>query len=185
MFEFMKASGKKEADLREQNAKFAIALQEVDDLSNRAKAHKSIETVPERGKFFKIGAHKVTGKELNVAAGHIDESIIQVKNVQIETLRHIEQLYRVLDTLDGEYVSGILEATEAAEMAKNLASINDENIGKIVRYLSQDDRVRAYKTEQESRMATLESKIKTAYILAGSSAIVALVSLVFCLVILF
>lgn len=181
MLDFMKASGKKAAAPVEEQAKFEIARKEIERLSLQAKEHTPIEKVPEQGKFLKLRSHKVTGKELNTAATHVDESIIQTKSVQIETLRHIDQLYQALDALDAEHIAGILAATEAAEKAKDLANINDQNIGKIISYLTQDDRVLAYRNEQQSRIATLEPKIKTAYLVAGSSAIVAFVSLVFCL----
>lgn len=185
MFDFMKASGKRDNAQGEEKSKFETARNEVQALSLQAEAHTPVTRVSEKGKFLKIGSHKVTGKELNNMAIHIDTSIIQAKNVQIETLRHVDQLYRVLDALDGEYVTGILAATEAAEKAKDLANINDQNIGKIITYLTQDDRVLAYRKEQEVKIATLERKIKPAYLVAGSSVIVALISLVLCVCTLF
>lgn len=90
-----------------------------------------------------------------------------------------------MDALDAEHIAGILTATEAAEKAKDLANVNDQNIGKIITYLTQDDRVLAYRKEQETKIATLERKIKTAYLVAGSSVVVALISLVICVCTLF
>lgn len=185
MLDFMKASGKKAVAPVEEQAKFEIARKEVESLSLQAKEHTPIEKVPEQGKFLKLGSHKVTGKELNTTATHVDESIIQTKKVQIETLRHIDQLYQALDALDAEHIAGILSAAEAAETAKNLAHINDDNIGKIIRYLKQDDRVLAYKKEQESRIDTLEKKIKTSHFVVGGAVVVAFASLVLCIATLF
>lgn len=182
MLDFMKASGKKVATPVGEQAKYEIARKEVESLSLQAKEHAPIEKVPEQGKFLKLGSHKVTGKELNTTATHVDESIIETKKVQIETLRHIDQLYQALDALDAEHIAGILAATEAAEKAKDLANINDQNIGKIISYLTQDDRVLAYRNEQESRIATLERKIKTVYLVAGSAVLAAVVGLATCLI---
>ena len=182
MFDFMKASGKRDNIQGEEKSKFEAARNEVQALSLQAEAHTPVTRVSEKGKFLKIGSHKVTGKELNDTATHIDTSIIQTKNVQIETLRHVDQLYRVLDALDGEYVTGILAATEAAEKAKDLANINDQNIGKIISYLTQDNRILTYRKEQESKVAALERKVKLAYIVACSATAVAFVSLITCLV---
>lgn len=182
MFDFIKASGKKEAAPSEKKSKFEVALQEVETLSSQAKDHTRVEQVPEQGKFLKLGSHKVTGKELNAATAHMDDAIIDTKNVQIETLRHIACLYQALDALDAEHIAGILTAIKAAETATDWARINDENIGKITNFLMQDDRVLAYKKEQDDRISTLEVKVKTAYFVAGASAVAALASIVLCII---
>lgn len=182
MFELMKTLGKKENAHDEGQSKFEIARNEVQALSLQAEAHKPVLPVPEKGKFLKLGSHKVTGKELNDTAAHIDTSIIQAKNVQIESLRHIDQLYQALDALDAEHIAGILTATEAAEKAKDLANVNDQNIGKIISYLTQDNRILTYRKEQESKVAALERKVKVAYIVAGGATAVAFISLITCLV---
>ena len=182
MFDFMKALGKKETTPGENESKFEVALQEIEGLSLEANEHKRVEKVPEQGKFLKLGSHKVTGREMNTATAHIDDSIIQVKNVQIETLRHITQLYQALDALDAEHIAGILSAIKAAETATDWARINDENIGKITSYLVQDGRVLAHKEEQENRITALENKVKTAYFVAGSAIVMAFASLVLYLI---
>lgn len=182
MFDFMKTSGKRDNIQGEEKSKFEAARNEVQALSLQAEAHTPVTRVSEKGKFLKIGYHKVTGKELNDTASHIDTSIIQTRNVQIETLQHIDQLYQALDALDAEHIAGILTATEAAEKAKDLANVNDQNIGKIISYLTQDNRILSYKKEQESKVAALERKVKAVYIVAGSATAVALISLIICLV---
>lgn len=185
MFDFIKASGKKEASPSENKSKFEVALQEVETLSAQAKDHTRVEKVPEQGKFLKLGSHKVTGKELNAVAAHMDDAIIHAKNVQIETLRHIGCLYQALDSLDAEHIAGILTAIKAAETATDWARINDENIGKITSYLMQDDRVLAYKKEQDDKISALETKLRKAYLVAGASAVMAFVSFVISLVVMF
>ncbi len=185
MFDFLKTIEKKEAVPGEKKSKLEVTLKEVGDLSAKAKAQKRVEKVSEKGKFLKLGSHKVTGKELNAVTAHIDESIIQTKNVQIETLQHIVQLYQALDALDEEHIAGILSAIKAAEVATDLARINDENIGKITNYLMQDERILAYKKEQDDKIASLVNKLKTAYYVAGGALVVAFVSLALCFTALF
>ena len=103
MFDFMKASGKRDSIQGEEKSKFEAARNEVQALSLQAEAHTPVTRVSEKGKFLKIGSHKVTGKELNDIAAHIDNSTIQVRNVQIETLRHVDQLYQALDALEADH----------------------------------------------------------------------------------
>lgn len=182
MLDFLRLSDKKESTPDEKQPKFDTAIHEVEQLSLMAKEYSQVEQVAEHGRFLNLGSHKVTGKELNTVTAHIDDSFIQTKNVQKETLQHIVQLYRALDALDADHIAGILTAIRAAETATDWARINDENIGKITNYLLQDDRIQAYKKEQDDRMATLETKIKTAYIVAGSAIAIAFVSLVLCFV---
>lgn len=121
---------------------------------------------------------------MNAATTRIDDSIIQGKKVQFETLQHIIQLYKALDVLDEEHIAGILSAIKAAEVAADLARINDENIGKIANYLMKDARVLAHEEEQSQKMETLEKRLKSTYIAAGCALAVASVSLVICLALL-
>lgn len=182
MFDFKKASAKKETASSEMKSKLEIAVREVEDLSLKAKDHKRVEKVSEQGKFLKLGSHKVTGKELNGATAHIDESMIQMKNVQIDTLRHVTQLYQIVNSLDEEHIAGILAALKAAESATDWARINDENIGKITAYLMKDERVIAHEKKQTARISALESRVKNAYMIACGSAIVAIASIVLCII---
>ncbi len=185
MFEFMKASGKKETASGEKESKFEMELQEIEALSLQTQEHKRAIPVSEQGKFLKIGAHRVTGKELNATTAHFDESFIQTKNVQSKMLGHIIQLYQALDSLDAEHVAGILTALEAAETAAAWARINDENIGKIIRLLKQDEQVVAHAKRQDDRLTALERKLKIAYYVAGGATLVAITSLALCFLALF
>jgi len=176
MFDFLKLSEKNESISEEKKSKYELAQQEIEELTAKAKEHKRVERVAERGKILNIGNHKVTGKELNTTTARIDDSIIQTKNVQIETLKHIIKLYEALDALDEEHIAGILTALKAAETASNSARANDENIGIITDYLMDDDRVPTWKEEQDKKIEALAKKLKIAYIVAGISLAVAFIS---------
>ena len=121
------------------------------------------------------------GNHFQIAA-HIDDTVIQTRNVQIETLQHIIRLYETVESLDEDHIASVLAAMKAAETATDWARINDENIEKITNYLIQDDRFLAYKQEQENRLRALENKLKAAYIVAGCSIAAALASLALCLI---
>lgn len=181
MFDFKRASSKKEMIPSEAQSKIELALQEIDGLSKQSGKSKPIERVSEQGKFFRLGSHKVTGKELNATVAQIDETFIQMNDVQIKALHHISQLYQAIGALDEEHIAGILTAIKAAETATDLAHVNDENIGKIINYLMQDDQVLAHKNQQETRLVALERKVKTAYLVAGGATIAAITSLIVCL----
>ena len=149
----------------------------------KAKEHTPVTPVAEKGKILKLGTHKVTGKELNQATAHIDDTIIQAKNGQIAILNHIAQLYKIIDALDAEHIAGILAASKAAETATDWARVNDENITKIITILSKDDRIVAHENAQERRISGLEKKLKIAWILAISAVAIAVVSLICCIII--
>ena len=160
---------------------FAATLKEVAELSDQIKEHERIESIPEQRKFLKLRSRKVTGKELNVVTSKIDDNFIKTKNVQIETLKHITQLYQALDALDSDHIAGILSAAKAAETASNLAQINDENIGKIISYLTQNGQILAYRKEQDKKIADLTKKLSIAFFIAIGSIATALLSLLFAL----
>lgn len=183
MLDFLKKPGQKEVSPVDTQQLHGSAIQEVEQLTLKAKEHTPVSPVAEKGKILKLGTHKVTGKELNQATAHIDDTIIQAKNGQIAILNHIAQLYKIIDSLDAEHIAGILAASKAAEAATDWARVNDENITKIITILSKDARVVAHENAQEQRISELEKKLKTACILAVGAATIAGVSLICCFII--
>lgn len=182
MLDFLKKPGQKEASPVDTQQTHSSVIQEVEQLTLEVKEHTPVSPVAEKGKILKLGTHKVTGKELNQATAHIDDTIIQAKNGQIAILNHISQLYKIIDALDAEHIAGILAASKAAETATDWARVNDENIAKIITILSKDARVVAHENAQEQRISNLEKKLKTACTLTIVAVAVAVISLVFCLV---
>lgn len=114
---------------------FDIAMKSIKDLSNQAKEHEPLDRVSNSGGFLGLGDHKVTGYELNNMVSQVEGQLVDMKNFYLGFLDIITSIYKALDALDREHISGILIAANAAKVASDKATQNVEAIQKIVKVL--------------------------------------------------
>lgn len=63
--------------------------------------------------------HKVTGDELNSVTRKIGEHLIELNKNQIELTKEFRVIYEAFESLDKDYISGILSSLKSAEIAFN------------------------------------------------------------------
>ncbi len=63
--------------------------------------------------------HKVTGEEFNERIEKIGEHLIELNKSQIELTREFRVIYEAFESLDKDYISGILSSIKSAEIAFN------------------------------------------------------------------
>ena len=114
---------------------FDIAMKSIKDLSDQAKEHEPLDRVSNSGGFLGLGDHKVTGYELNNVVSQVEDQLVDMKNFDLGFLDIITSIYKALDALDREHISGILIAANAAKVASDKATQNVETIQKIVKVL--------------------------------------------------
>lgn len=151
-------------------------IQSVQELSNKTQKHKPLTTVTETGKFFGLGTHKVTGKELNITLSQIDDEMIRSKEFDAAVLDHITALYQALDALDAEHICGIMTAANVAKAADDKANINGQNIEKLVTLFTNNPQYIAQKNELKKTIEVMKNKIKTACYIAGGSIALAVIA---------
>ena len=114
---------------------FDEAMQSIKVYANRAKGTKAIDKVSTNGGFLGLGSHKVTGEEFNSRMTQIGEHLIDLRNFDIGTLDIVTNIYKALDALDKEHISGILIAANSAKAASDKATDNVKAIEKIIEVL--------------------------------------------------
>lgn len=152
-------------------------LHSVQELSSKTQTHKPLTMVSEHGKFFGFGTHKVTGKEFNAALSQIDDELIRSKELDTAVLDHITALYKAIDALDSEHISGIMTAANVAKAADDKANVNGQNIEKLITLFTNNPQYIAQKNELKNTIDAMEKKIKTAYYIVGGSIGLAIITL--------
>lgn len=115
---------------------FDAAMMSIKAFSDQAAKHKSIDKVSDSGGLFGLGNHKVTGVELNQMISQTEDQLIDAKNYIMELFDVTSSIYKALDALDKEHISGILIAANAARTASDTATKNVKSIEKIIKVLN-------------------------------------------------
>ena len=64
-----------------------------------------------------IFPHNITGEEINVFVKDVQENLKRINERTTKTIREIENVYKVFETLDQDYLNGIVLSIKAAEKA--------------------------------------------------------------------
>ena len=64
-----------------------------------------------------IFPHNITGEEINVFVKDVQENLKRINERTTKTIREIENVYKVFETLDRDYLNGIVLSIKAAEKA--------------------------------------------------------------------
>jgi chromosome segregation ATPase len=78
-----------------------------------------LQMVEEDGGLFGWGNHKVTGSEFNKSIKEIQGNFININNALTKIHNEFRSVYNTFDTLDKEYIAGILSALIESEQASN------------------------------------------------------------------
>lgn len=100
---------------------FEIAKSKIKDLSNQLPTETSLPKFPIDGGLFGFFDHKVTGGEMNDFVKDVQSSFMQVNKTTIETYKIFGEIYNAFESLDKEFIHGILTGVKAAEVASNQA----------------------------------------------------------------
>lgn len=112
--------------------KYEIAKNNLDKFSSNTQGNKEISKVDTDGGLFHLFDHKVTGDELNVRLNQIQRYLIDFNNMNIEFINEFRQVYVALESLDSEYLYGIMTAVKGAEKASDEANRANKDIKKTV-----------------------------------------------------
>lgn len=110
------------------------SLKKYETLSNYEL--KSAEKIRERGGLFNLGNHKVTGAEFKNTIGEIQTALIQLKTVNMNLASEFGQVYKAFESLDKDYISGIVGAIKAAEKVSEEERKDRADIKKIIERLN-------------------------------------------------
>ena len=129
----------------ETNHSTALIIQEHDfqNAKNQLKKYVSesaselsLPTVPSSGGLFGLGDHKVTGEELNEVISQIQEYFFKVNKLTQGLVSEFGQVYKAFESLDKDYISGIVGSIRAAEKVSEEEQKDRADIKKIVERLN-------------------------------------------------
>ena len=93
-----------------QQAKKSLKL-----FTEEAQKDVGLSTVSPKGGLFKLVNHKVTGKELNMTISEIQDHLIHFNKLSQNFVNEFVQVYHAFESLDKDYIAGIVTAIKAAE----------------------------------------------------------------------
>ena len=118
---------------------FQSAKNSLKRFSKQAKDHVKLSSVPTTGGLFGLGNHKVTGSELNEITSEIQGYLIKMNQLHQGFIDEFGQVYKAFDSLDKDYISGIVTSIKASEKINKEVQENRETIRKVVDVLKEHE----------------------------------------------
>ena len=110
---------------------FELAKNSIKSLALQIPPSVSLESFPTDGSYLRFTSHNVTGEEINTKLLIPLQKKLEDQNVHIRNLYNAaDEVYKALDSLDKEYVSGIVGTAEAAALASDQALAASKNAQK-------------------------------------------------------
>ena len=101
--------------------KFEVSKNKIHSLSTSV-SNVSLQKFPTEGSIFSWNDHNITGNEANTLLVSPLQSALISQNTSIRSLFNIaDEVYNALESLDKEYIQGIIAAVKSAEIASDQA----------------------------------------------------------------
>ena len=105
-----------------QKHNFELAKGRILSASKNVPSTVSLNRFPTEGSIFSWNDHNITGKEANsLLVTPLQQTLISQNGGIKELFNIAKDVYNALDSLDNEYIAGIVGAVEAAKLASNQA----------------------------------------------------------------
>lgn len=141
---------------------FNVAKERLKEFTEKTETELKIETVEEDGGLFGLGNHKVTGEELNVRMGAIQNNLIEFNKTSNKMLKEFREVYHALDVLDKDYITSIVANVKAIEKTSNDVRVQQGVLKQHNEKLAdQQNKLDVQQTEIEKNVTNI-SKIVTA-----------------------
>lgn len=118
-----------------QKHNFDKSLCKLKQLSSTMPDNCTLTKVAESGGLLGLGSHKVTGQELNQLTGIIQNKLISINNTLINFHKEFGTVYNTLNTLDNEYIAGILTVIEDTQRVSSQTLSTQEDVNKTIEVL--------------------------------------------------
>lgn len=100
---------------------FELSKKKIQSLASNAPSIEQLPTLETEGGLFNWFDKKVTGAEMNQITGIINRSFIKSNGEIIKLYGQFKEVYNTFESLDKEYIQGIITAVEAANEASQQA----------------------------------------------------------------
>lgn len=101
---------------------FEVAKNKIQTLAHNVPSTVSLNKFPTEGSIFSWNDHNITGSEANKLLVSPLQSTLIDQNSNIRSLFNIaDEVYKALESLDKEYIAGIIASIESAKVASDQA----------------------------------------------------------------
>lgn len=111
---------------------FQQAKNSLKKYTEQAQKEVGLSKVPSEGGLFNLGNHKVTGSELNRITSQIQNYLIHLNNLSQNLVDEFVQVYNAFESLDKDYIAGIVTSIKAAEEVSKREQQDRKDIKKII-----------------------------------------------------
>lgn len=111
---------------------FEMAKKSIKNFSQKKADDFKIEEVEIGGAIFGWGNHRVTGSELNERMGSVQNNMIAMNDSINKTIKEFSQVYNALESLDKDYIQGILLSIKATEETSKKVQKTQQDLKKVV-----------------------------------------------------
>jgi len=94
---------------------------QLENFSKTIHTNIELKKVDTNGGLFGLFEHKVTGEEVNILTRQIQDYLISMNNIDIQIIKEFDQVHKIFEVLDKDYIQGILISTRASEEASRQA----------------------------------------------------------------
>jgi cytochrome c556 len=102
--------------------RFEVAKNKIQTLAHNVPSTVSLNKFPTEGSIFSRNNHNITGSEANELLVYPLQSTLIAQNSNIRSLFNIaDEVYKALESLDKEYIAGIIASIESAKVASGQA----------------------------------------------------------------
>ena len=101
---------------------FEVAKDKIQTLSKNIPSTVKLNSFPTEGSIFSWNDHNITGSEANqFLVKPLQETLITQNTAVKNLFKVVDEVYKAFDSLDREYVAGIVGAVDSARMASDQA----------------------------------------------------------------
>lgn len=111
---------------------FQAAKNSLKKYTEKAKKDVELKSVPTDGGLFNLGSHKVTGEELNGITSQIQTYLVNLNSLSQGLIDEFGKVYKAFESLDKDYISGIVASIKAAEEVSKQEQKDRKDIKELV-----------------------------------------------------
>ena len=115
--------------------KFDVSIKNIEKLQQINRQLPEISAFQEKAGPFNLFSHRVTGEEMNVFGSEIQDNFLIVNNKLNQFYKQFIEIYNAFESLDKEYIAGIVGAFNQAIEATKKAEDAQKDINKTVELL--------------------------------------------------
>ncbi len=101
----------------------------------------TLSRVPSTGGLFHLGNHRVTGDELNRVTSQTQDYLISISELNRSLISEFGNVYKAFESLDRDYITGIVAAIKAAEKVRKEELKDRADIKKIIEHLQKSAKI--------------------------------------------